>query len=288
MNRSDARQSMSLNLAVVATLIVALALPLPVMSAPQEADDLRGLLAPDELLRPEAMLGALISIEVDREIEAESLVEELGRLNAWRARRDMALELLASLYVDMDLLFNTGDRGERAQESDDLEERISDAEGRVKILGDQGRSLRQRIESSRRRLEALGRRADQLVGMLPSDTDSLTGVWDVRFSPIRENGVFTIFQNGTLINGEYVLDGGWHGSLQGTVVGGKVFLERIDAVKGAFASLTGRIDSTGLEIRGTWNERELTGTWVEKGIIVNRATAGSWVAGKRGRGTTAP
>jgi len=278
--RSRIRQPMDPSLAVVAALavILAMALPLPAMSGPQEADDLRGLLAPDELLRPDAMLGALISIEVDREIEADALVEELGRFTAWRARRDLALDHLAALYVDMDLLFNAGDSEERALESEDLEERISDAEGRVKILGDQGRALRLRIEASRQRLAALSRRANQLVGMLPADTDSLTGVWDVRFIPTRENGVFTIFQNGTLITGEYVLDGGWHGSLQGTVVGGKIFLERIDAVKGRFADLTGRIDSAGLGIRGTWNERDLT---------ANRATEGSWVANKRRRGTAA-
>lgn len=281
MKRSRIRQPTDLSLAVVAALavILAVALPLPAMSGPQKADDLRGLLAPDELLRPDAMLGALISIEVDREIEADALVAELRRFTAWRTRRDVALDHLAALYVDMDLLFNTGDSGERDLESEDLEERISDAEGRVKILGDQGRALRLRIEASRQRLAALSRRANQLVGMLPADTDSLTGVWDVRFIPTRENGVFTIFQNGTLITGEYVLDGGWHGSLQGTVVGGKIFLERIDAVKGRFADLTGRIDSAGLGIRGTWNERDLT---------ANRATEGSWVASKRRRGTAAP
>lgn len=269
----------SLAVAAALAVILAVALPLPAMSGPQEADDLRGLLAPDELLRPDAMLGALISIEVDREIEADALVAELRRFTAWRTRRDVALDNLAALYVDMDLLFNTGDSGERDLESEDLEERISDAEGRVKILGDQGRALRLRIEASRQRLAALSQRANQLVGMLPADTDSLTGVWDVRFIPTRENGVFTIFQNGTLITGEYVLDGGWHGSLQGTVVGGKIFLERIDAVKGRFADLTGRIDSAGLGIRGTWNERDLT---------ANRATEGSWVASKRRRGTAAP
>lgn len=281
MRRIRGHQMVNAGLPLLAVMVVvlALALPLPAMSAPQEVDDLRGLLAPDDLLRPEAMLGALISIEVDREIEAEALVTELERLNTWRSRRDLAMVSLAALYVDMDLLFNTGDSGEQAEELDDLEDRISDAEGRVKILGDRGRSLRLRIGARRQRLAALGLRTDQLLRMLPAATDSLTGVWDVRFIPTRENGVFTIFQNGTLLAGEYVLDGGWHGSLQGTVVGGKVFLERIDAVKGRFADLSGRIDSVGLGIRGTWRERDLT---------ANRATEGSFVASKRQRGTPAP
>lgn len=281
MRRNPGHQMVNASLPLLAVMVVvlALALPLPAMSGPQEVDDLRGLLAPDDLLRPEALLGALISIEVDREIEAEALVTELERLNTWRSRRDLAMVSLAALYVDMDLLFNTGDSGEQAEKSDDLEDRISDAEGRVKILGDRGRSLRLRIAARRQRLAALGLRTDQLLRMLPAATDSLTGVWDVRFIPTRENGVFTIFQNGTLLAGEYVLDGGWHGSLQGTVVGGKVFLERIDAVKGRFADLSGRIDSVGLGIRGTWRERDLT---------ANRVTEGSFVASKRQRGTPAP
>jgi hypothetical protein len=94
---------------------------------------------------------------------------------------------------------------------------------------------------------------------------------------VDESGVFTLYQNGTLLSGEYVLSGGWHGSLQGTVIGGRVFLERIDARKGRFADLRGDLAASGLEIRGQWEERDLSD---------NRAARGSWVARKRARGAS--
>ena len=261
---------------VLATIFIPLLVLLTVLTpAPvtgQEVDDLRGLLPPDELLRPEALLGALISIEVDRQIEADGLVVELGRLNRLRGRRDQALDVLASLYADLDLVFNTAEGADRPVEMESLEENLRMAELRVQMLGDEGRDLRQRIEARRSRLLALIERTDQLVATLPDDTDSLTGVWDVRMVPTGEHGVFTLFQSGTVLSGEYALSGGWHGSLQGTVVGGKIFVERIDAVKGRFSTLTGNLNAEGTAVRGTWTERDLT---------ADRPTEGSWLADKR-------
>lgn len=257
---------------VLLALVLALILtPLPGLAQ----DDMRGLLPPGDLLRPEALLGALVGLEVDREIEADALVQELDRLNAWRVRRDGALLALDSLYSELDLLFNTGESAERPEDLEDLEGRIREAESRLQVLGDEGRELRMRIANRRERLTALTERAGQLADLLPDDTDSLTGVWDVRLVPLDETGVFTLYQSGTLLSGEYVLSGGWHGSLQGTVIGGRVFLERIDARKGRFADLRGDLGSSGLTIRGTWTERDLT---------ANRAADGSWIAEKRRRG----
>ena len=262
---------------IPALVILLLVFLLPAAAPGQEADDMRGLLPPDELLRPEALLGALISIEVDRQIEADGLVVELGRLNRLRTRRDLAMDTLSSLYADLDMVFNTAEGGDRPEEMETLEEELRLAEARVQMVGEEGRALRLRIEDRRVRLLALIERSDQLIAALPADTDSLTGVWDVRLIPTSDHGVFTLFQSGTLLNGEYALSGGWHGSLQGTVVGGKVFLERIDAVKGRFSSLTGTLDADGSSIRGTWIERDLT---------ANRPIEGSWLADKRPRGSS--
>jgi hypothetical protein len=268
------RRLTSVLVTVFIPLMVILSILMAAPAPGQEVDDLRGLLPPDELLRPEALLGALISIEVDRQIEADALVIELDRLNRLRSRRDQALDVLASLYADLDLVFNTAEGRDRPDEMEALEESLRMAELRVQMLGDEGRDLRQRIESRRSRLLALIERTDQLIATLPDDTDSITGVWDVRFVPTGEHGVFTLFQSGTVLNGEYALSGGWHGSLQGTVVGGKMFLERIDAVKGRFSTLTGELNAAGTAVRGTWTERDLT---------ANRPTDGSWLAETRQR-----
>jgi hypothetical protein len=238
--------------------------------------DAAGGRTPPTLVRPEAVLGALTGLEVDREIEEEALIKDLERLARWRGRRDDAVQRLRRLYEALDISFNVGENIESAGATEELERQLLESEAALGVLGQEGRTLRLRIQERRRRLAALRDRAEDLVALLPDDTEALTGVWDVRFVPTGEHGVFSLYQTGTLLNGEYVLGGGWHGSLQGTVVDGKVFLERIDAVKGRFSDLKGQVNSRGDTIRGTWNERDLT---------ANRPTEGSWVADKRSRTT---
>ncbi len=226
------------------------------------------------LTRPETILAALTALEVDRELEEQALVKDLNRLATWRYRRDELLERLRSLYGQQDLLFNTGDARSDPEGAASLERRILEAEALLGAVGHEGRALRERIDDRRDRMELLARRSDELLALLPEDVDSLTGLWDVRFVPTGEHGAFSLYQSGTLLSGEYVLGGGWHGSVQGTVVDGRVFLERIDSVKGRFADMTGRLSSDGQTIRGTWQERDLT---------ANRASEGSWIATKRAR-----
>jgi hypothetical protein len=229
---------------------------------------------PDSLIRPEAVLGALTGLEVDREIDEQALVDDLQRLARWRGRRDAAVERLRRLYEELDVAINLGENIETTGASEDLESQLLEAEAAIGVLGHEGRALRMRIQDRRRRLAALAESAGDLIALLPDDVESLTGVWDVRFIPTDEHGVISLYQTGTLLNGEYVLGGGWHGSLQGTVVDGKVFLERIDAVKGRFAELRGQVGTAGDSIRGTWLERDMT---------ANRPVEGSWIADKRRR-----
>jgi hypothetical protein len=254
-----------------------LALLLVAWAAGQEAGDrASGNRIPNSLIRPEAVLGALTGLEVDREIDEQALVDDLQRLARWRGRRTAAVERLRRLYEELDLSFNVGEEIESTGASEELERQLREAEAAIEVLGQEGRTLRMRIQDRRRRLAALAERADDLIALLPADAESLTGVWDVRFVPTDEHGVFSLYQTGTLLNGEYVLGGGWHGSLQGTVVDGKVFLERIDAVKGHFADLRGQVNTDGDTIRGTWLERDMTD---------NRPVEGSWIADKRRRTT---
>ncbi|MFQ5670412.1 MAG: hypothetical protein ACE5HD_07845 [Acidobacteriota bacterium] len=256
-----------------------LALALVVLGGAQaQADqDTGALLPPGTLMRPEAVLGALTGLEVDRQIEEKALVEDLEQLAAWRARRDQALKRLNNLYQELDVSFNTAESKEEQEEVQSVDRRLMDQEALLAVLGQQGRSLRRRIHREKDRLAALSSKADELIALLPSDEDNLTGLWNVRFTPTAEHGIFSLYQTGTILSGEYVLGGGWHGSLEGTVVNGRVFLERIDAEKGRFASMTGLLSENGRSIRGTWKERDLT---------ANRADSGSWTAQKRVRGRT--
>ena len=115
---------------------------------------------------------------------------------------------------------------------------------------------------------------DPEMGGRFSYNESLTGSWDITYMPSGDKGVFTLRQSGTLLVGEYVLEGGWRGSLQGTIVSGKVLLHRIDSKLGHSQDLEGTLSTEGRAIRGNWQNFILSG---------GQPASGNWVAQKRER-----
>ena len=109
-------------------------------------------------------------------------------------------------------------------------------------------------------MEILQDRISRLRTTLPSDTESLTGTWNVSYLPSGDSGVFTLRQAGTLVIGEYALEGGWKGSFKGTFVDGKVLLHRIDSKLGRMMEFEGYLSADGKQIRGTWLNYDLAGS----------------------------
>ncbi|MFQ5878257.1 MAG: hypothetical protein ACE5JH_11335, partial [Acidobacteriota bacterium] len=149
---------------------------------------------------------------------------------------------------------------------------LQQAERTLEALFRDGRQIRSAIRDAHQRIEILQERIDRLRRTLPADNEALTGVWDVTYLPSGDTGAFTLRQSGTLLSGEYVMEGGWKGSLQGTFVDGKVLLHRIDSKLGRSSDLEGRVSPDGRTLRGTWENYVLTG---------GQPTSGSWVARKR-------
>ena len=86
-------------------------------------------------------------------------------------------------------------------------------------------------------------------------------------------GVYRLSLDGTILSGDYVLDGGFHGSLRGTFVGDRVTLERIDSERGLDAKFYGRLT--------TAPARRIAGTWEGTQIApapVSGPVAGTWSA----------
>ena len=152
----------------------------------------------------------------------------------------------------------------------DRERDVAGAEEAVVTLVREGRAVRSSIRRIHDRIEILQERIDGMRQTLPSDTESLTGTWGVSYLPSGDTGVFTLRQTGTLLVGEYVLEGGWKGSLQGTLVDGTLLLHRIDSKLGHYSDLEGRLSHDGRMVRGTWQNFILssgqpsTGTWVAR------------------------
>ena len=147
------------------------------------------------------------------------------------------------------------------------------ARSRVEVVRQEGDA---RLHELRRMLgerDALARRVADLKARLPMQEEVLTGVWDVSWMPAGVQGTFYLDQSGTLVTGQYRLGSYGSGSLQGTFVNGKVFLQRIDAERGRDAEIEGVLDPDGTRIRGTWQAYEM----VQGGI-----PQGQWVA-KRAR-----
>jgi len=117
--------------------------------------------------------------------------------------------------------------------------------------------------------EALVERIADLRARMPQREEVLTGEWEVTWMPAGVTGTFYLEQSGTLVTGQYRLGPLGSGSLQGTFVGGKLHLQRIDAERGRDAELSGVLDPDGKRIRGTWQSFEL----VQGGI-----PRGQWVA----------
>ena len=245
--------------------IVILALLAGVLPRPYEVSRAQ------DLKRPEEQLAAIYSLKVQLEIEQRRLDDALQRYNEQARTREEARGRLARLYDDLDAMVQ-GRSDADAALMRDREEEIQKVEQQVEVLTQETRRIRADIKDAHERIDLLGERIGKLRKTLPSDNEALTGAWDVSYLPSGDKGVFSLRQSGTLLVGEYTLEGGWKGSLQGTFVDGKVLLHRIDSKLGRSSDLEGSIAPDGRTIRGTWQSFILSG---------GQPTSGQWVARKR-------
>jgi len=224
-----------------------------------------------DLKRPEEQLAAIYSLKVQLEIEQRRLDDALQRYNELARTREEARGRLVRLYDDLDGMVQ-GRSDTDAALMRDREEEIQKIEQQVEVLTQETRRIRADIKDAHARIDLLTERIGRLRKTLPSDNESLTGTWDVNYLPSGDKGVFALRQSGTLLVGEYTLEGGWKGSLQGTFVDGKMLLHRIDSKLGRSSDLEGSLAPDGQTIRGTWQSFILSG---------GQPTAGQWVARKR-------
>ena len=128
------------------------------------------------------------------------------------------------------------------------EDAVSDAEQEVRTLLEKRRLLADRIVERRRSIIAL--EGDLQTRKQPADV--LTGRWSVTVDPGAQRGVFRMALEGTIVSGEYTLDGGYSGSLRGTLVNDRLRLERVDSRLGFSAIYYGRVARDATSIAGTW------------------------------------
>lgn len=80
----------------------------------------------------------------------------------------------------------------------------------------------------------------------------LEGHWVMTLMPAGTKGDVFLSQNGTLVTGDYSLDNGQAGSLQGTFVNNVLVLERIDARYGKMGRVEGALAKDRRSVKGSW------------------------------------
>jgi len=208
------------------------------------------------------------SLDVERDILRGQ--QELYRQAA--LDRDTAARKLATLVADLDgIVQGTGPVS--TETTGAKEKEIAEAESRRTAAMQRCREILGRILAAQERVAGLEKKIASLrEGQPRAGRDSVSGNWRVIYLPGNYKGVFLLRQTGTILQGIYQLDGGWKGSLQGTFIDGKIYLQRIDSKLGRSSELEGYLGSDGTSIRGTWRNYNLTD---------GGTAAGSWTASRQ-------
>jgi hypothetical protein len=220
------------------------------------------------LAQSPARSDAVLAVRTTLDVERALLNEDNARYRSLASRRDRAMARLDDLYRSLDAAVRRTDR-EGAEAVRQTMEQIELAEkDRAAILATE-RVLIDRIGDRIKKIAMLEERVEALRARSRQVGGQLTGDWSVTLLPIDQKGRFSITQSGTVLNGTYTLDGGWTGSLQGTLVNRKVYMVRIDSKLGRSMEFEGYLAADGKRIRGTWLSYELAG---------ERRANGQWAA----------
>ena len=177
--------------------------------------------------------------------ERRRLAADATRLADISRRLDAALSQLASASRAVSDAVGRTDTG--ADETARREELVADVEQDVRSLLDKRRLLVDRIVDRKRS-----------IAMLESEVatrkaaDAVSGRWTVTIEPGEQRGMFRFALDGTIVSGEYTLEGGYSGSLRGTLINDRLRVERVDSKLGFTAVYIGRVARDGSTIGGTW------------------------------------
>jgi hypothetical protein len=202
------------------------------------------------------------------DVEKRLLAADLATLATVQEQLRAASDRLLRLGDDLLRAQRDGeDLGSFVARSTDLRH----AESELESLVGNSQQLRSTIGARRAYLEQVQAEIRRMEQASQATGDELSGRWTVTIEPGAMTGTFDLRLDGTLVTGVYQLSGGWRGSLRGTLIGGDVHLERIDAQQGFVAVYSGRLVMQG-------NERRLEGTWEATNLAAGMPGSGTWVA----------
>jgi hypothetical protein len=232
----------------LAGLLLALAVSLPVVAPAARPDP--------------SLESLLVALDLERKARFEDTAE-VERLTAEASRADTAAASARQRLLDT---ARAGDS--EAADLREEEERVVEAEAKARAVQETRRAAVSRLVERTRRIGLLHEEIARRRTAARRPADPVTGRWQAVIDPGTRRGVFRLALDGTLVSGDYVLDGGFRGSLRGTFVGERVSLQRIDAERGFDATFHGRVQPQARRITGTWEATALApaagpvaGTW---------------------------
>jgi len=201
-----------------------------------------------------------------REIVLEGQLEDLAEA------RQQLRELWSQLELQSGNLMRAQREGETVDSlrlrDEDLRRIESEFLGAISSFQQERRSSLEH----RTMLAAMATEVERLSVEVGEAEAPLTGTWRLVVEP-GQDGTAYFQQQGTLVTGTYALTGGFTGSFRGTLVAGKVRLERIDSQIGFAAIFYGRLVDRG-------QNPTLQGNWEATQLASGLPSRGGWTAHK--------
>lgn len=195
------------------------------------------------------------------------LVHERRELASETRRFAETTRRLESAVADLTAASRTAsDAASRADANwSEAADALARASSAVEALVIDQRLRLERIADARERVASLERDAGARIRR----DDLLSGDWKLRIDPGEQEGDLHLSLDGTLVSGDYALDGGFSGSIRGTLVEDRVKFDRVDSRLGVSAVYYGRLSRDGTTITGTWESTNVSG---------GGPSSGSWSA----------
>jgi hypothetical protein len=143
-----------------------------------------------------------------------------------------------------------------------LQDELAVARGAAHTAEDRLNGQLDRLEERLRRIALL-----ETDSGAPMRADALTGRWQVTIQPQNLTAVFDLTLDGTVIRGNYLVNGVSSGSFRGALANGQLRMQRLDS-KGGF-------DSTW---EGTLTGGRIIGTWTTNELVTGQPNRGDWTA----------
>ena len=208
-----------------------------------------------DLDTPQDAAAAIYTLKVHQDLEKARLNRSLDEYESTQRRREELRDRISLLYERLGAAIQRGSTPLEEDDEESLALQIESAERAEDLTRQSLRRLREQIDDSRERIRFIQERLSTLHRIPAEEPEGLTGTWDITYLPGNDKAVFVLRQSTAFVEGEYQQEGGFRGSLQGTLINGKLVLHRIDSKLGAVMDLEGQVSSELKSIKGTWLSR---------------------------------